>query len=166
MGKMYWFRVGMMILTFVMVVIAMRSLQSTKPTASPLATMILGSNEEQNIVLCPTRVTSLEMASGMRVQEASMKWTRTSEGTEQELDPIAVEKWLSRNCSVVGKKADRSQGFEPILKLGLVTGESKVLARASTGEYLWDGMTFISSALDQALTELAELPANIPHGQK
>jgi hypothetical protein len=166
MGKMYWFRVGMMILTFVMVVMTMRSLQSTKPTASPLATMILGSGEEQKIVLCTTRVTSLETSSGLRVHESGMKWTRTSAGTEQELDPIAVEKWLSRNCSVVGKKVEPGQNFEPILKLGLVTGESKVLARAGTGEYLWDGLTFISSTLDQALTELTELPASTPHGQK
>ena len=161
---MYWVRVGMMILTFTVVVLAMRNLQQTKPEVSPLAKMILGTGEGQKFILCPTRVTSLETSTGLRVQEREMKWTRATAAGEEELDPIAVEKWFGRNCSVIGKKSETRQGFETVLKLGLVNGENKVLARASSGVYLWEGLQFVSESLDQALRELPDLPTRTSPG--
>lgn len=166
MGTMYWIRVGMMILTFAVVVMAMRNLQSTKPTASPLAKLIMGTGDSEKFVLCPTRVTALETPAGLHVRETGMKWTRSAGGPEEELDPIAVEKWFGRNCSVSGKKSESGEGFTPVLKLSLVNGETKTLARAGSGEYLWNGIRFVSTALDQALRDLSEIPARAPNGQK
>lgn len=107
--------------------------------------------------LCPTRITRLE-AGHVAVFQDGMDWYRTSSTEKERLDPVAVEKWFSRNCALEVKKTSASADVTAALKVFFVSGEPQTLLKSASGEFEWMGQPFISTHMDKALNELVELP--------
>lgn len=149
---MYWFRVVMMVITLVAVIWLMRSLSMDKKAVT-------------SVTLCPTRVKLVEIAAdGMRLQQDGIKWVRNSANLNQELDPIAVEKWFSILCSVSAQPVSSGSGFQPAFRLSYITGETQMVLRAPTGEFQMRDVTFTSKDLDDALAAFRTLPEAKPPG--
>lgn len=164
MGTMYWVRVGLMGIALVGVIMSIRHLNTARNSSrqgevkSPVAKLIVGDGETEDIVLCPTRVAWLESADGTRIAEHSMKWSRDQNGQHDELNAIDVEKWFGQNCTIRAQLSDVGQNFQPVLRIGFISGSPQTLARAPSGEFEWQGKKFISRDLEQALNALPTLP--------
>jgi hypothetical protein len=123
--------------------------------------------------LCPTRVAWLEF-NQMRISEQSNKWLRTDpSGQLIELDPIAVEKWLSTFCSALTQEhqteATPTDGWQPKLRIGYINGtpqsvEARMTAPEGPTEYQLGHHHFASTDLDEALRTIATLPPAKPPG--
>ena len=110
------------------------------------------------IELCPTRVTRLH-AGKLTIFEEGMQWFRQNEGsTRERLDPVAVEKWFSRHCSMEATKVSASADVHEALKVFFVTGEPQVLLESASGEFEWMHQPFKATQMATALKELLELP--------
>ena len=152
MGKMYWTRLVMMVITLVAVLWLMHNLSSD-------------SKRSENVTLCPSRVKLAEIATdGVRLQQEGTKWIRNSTGINQELDSIAVEKWFSMLCSISSQATASGSGFQPVLSLSYVTGETQLVLRAPTGEFQLRDIKFNSKDLEDALSAFRTLPEAKPPG--
>jgi hypothetical protein len=166
---MYWFRVLFMCGTLAVVLWAMYWLNSGKrPSLSaPGAKVVYHVGDAQNMVICPTRVTAMELADGTRIYQEQMKWLRQDRGGKPvELNAIAVEKWFGANCMVHMREGDGpATEFQPVLRLGLVSGQSEIIEQARNGDFRMKGHQFTSPQLTEALRQLPALPAATSPGQ-
>ncbi|NJL25885.1 MAG: hypothetical protein HC902_12430 [Calothrix sp. SM1_5_4] len=129
--------------------------------------MAFFSSSETQVNLCPTRVSRIETDAGVSIFQEGMAWYRTLSsdgGSKRELDPISVEKWFARYCSIPFEKADPFATVSRTLKFSYVRGEPQTLLKSAGGDYEWQGLPFRSSALDKGLSEFEELPAVSPPG--
>lgn len=168
MGTKYWARVFMMCVTLAAVLWAMYFLNRSRKQryyVPPGAHVVYRVGDADTIVICPTRVTSLETADGQRVVEEHMKWMRESAGSRQELNAIAVEKWFGSNCSVKIRPGDSGSDFKPVLHLTLVDGQKETLEVGNNGDFRLNGREFVSPQLTEALRKLPSLPAAPKPGQ-
>lgn len=154
MSKMYWLRVFFLVAFLGAVVWSMRRLNSG---ASP---PLLPSTASTSVSLCPTRISWIE-SEEWRLEEKRTKWYRTTRGSGQarELDPIAVEKWVSRLCSIDIQSYNAGREFPTLLKIGFVAGPVLEVFKATSGEFQAQGHAFFSKELSEVLRTLPELPA-------
>jgi hypothetical protein len=154
MGTAYWFRVGMMALALGAVLFIMRRLNQT-----PSSWMSGHKTSASTVIqLCPTRVTRLE-AGDLVLFEKDMTWYRQGEGSSaRRLDPVAVEKWFSQNCTLNATRVSPSADVHNALKVFFVSREPEMLLRSAGGEYEWMGISFSSGQMDEALNALPNLP--------
>jgi hypothetical protein len=166
MGFMYWMRVGVMIITLGVIIMTIRATQHGESALNTFSRTFFGTKGSggEKIVLCPTRVRSIKTRSGATVEEDSMKWYRREGENRMELNTIAVEKWLGEYCTVKGQRAPATGGssFFPALVFEFVSGETQMLQKSSSGQYLWGDISFNSDVLDKALDALDALPAETP----
>jgi hypothetical protein len=165
MGTAYWFRAGIMAMALVAVLFVMRRLNQT-PGTMGLHYFGGASRGAKTVAinLCPTRVVRVEFGQQV-IFEDKMKWYRAplSDPSARELlDPVAVEKWFSRNCTFVADKADPSADVHTAMKVSFVSGEPQILLQSAGGDYEWMGHPFHADAMDRGLKDLAELPASNP----
>ena|ERR1035437_6607977 len=148
MGTMYWLRVTIMVAILIVVIWTMRKMNTGHET--PVSA---------NINLCPTRIAWIETpVDGAHIEEMQSKWLRTITGKTQEIEMISAEKWFSNLCSITTKPTTGGEDFKPVLKLGYVSGPSLEVLMSRTGEFQWDGRTFQSQDLIEALRILPILP--------
>lgn len=163
MGFFYWFRVGIMCVTLVGIVMIMRELNQPRMAGqqNKIAKFFnkFTGGDEFGINLCPTRVTKIETTKVSVFQEG-MQWFRTTPSLKEMLDPVAVEKWFSRNCSIPIKKTNASADVHTAAKLHFVAGEPLTLLKSASGEFEWMGQPFQSPQMDKALEELTDLPVS------
>lgn len=158
MGKTYWIRVVVMIITLFGVIIVMRKLNPNSDHSSPSLSW-LGLSSSQIVNLCPTRVVGLKGTNGVALLNEDMKWYRySSDGKAVEVDPVAVEKWFSEHCMVQAEKTDAASGSVEIMTVFFVNGDTSPLGRATTGEFSFMGQNFKSPQLDRAISALEGLP--------
>ncbi|MGE0525660.1 MAG: hypothetical protein AB7G93_11365 [Bdellovibrionales bacterium] len=163
MGIYYWIRVIIMIGVFAAVVIIMRQLDTPRSPSPGFLSFFTGDDDSSSrYTMCPTRVSRVEVASGQVVFEEDMRWYSMKQGKEKEiveLDPVAVEKWFGLNCKVKGEPATEPGGeFQTVAQFSFVSGTPQALLRAPSGEFQWNGSTFHSSQLEEALDRLLNLP--------
>ncbi|MBX3020653.1 MAG: hypothetical protein KF799_03165 [Bdellovibrionales bacterium] len=159
MGFFYWFRVGMMVVALAGIIMVMRELNAPQyPGKKTVLARWFGPDENvAGVNLCPTRVTRLETGKVAVFQEG-MEWYRTTDAHKEHLDPVAVEKWFSRNCAQQGEKTSASADVKEALKVHFVSGEPQVLLKSASGEFEWMGKPFRSVQMDTAVEELSQLP--------
>ena len=152
MGKMYWFRVVFMVVILAVVLWSMRRLNQGGPQGNDLAA---------EVNLCPSRIAWMESATdGAHIEQRQNRWMRTLPNSESaELDPIAVEKWLSRFCSVAIQGITDNASLAPILTVGYVAQSPTTVLRTKSGTYQAFGKSFQSGDLDEVLHKMPELPA-------
>lgn len=174
MGIYYWVRVGMMIACFVVVVATIRAMNSGKPVASPILSMLgmdsgKGSSVREKITLCPTRVVALESSDGVMLREQDMKWYREIKGEGRvELDTVAVEKWFGTHCTVSAESVATSEtAVSSGYTFTYVNGQNAILSglAGQPGVYRFGELTFRSSELDEALHSFSSLPTRPTPGQ-
>lgn len=156
MGFWYWFRVGMMALSLASVMYVMHWLNRTPRAPDRTAAIVTQVN------LCPTRITRVETGQ-VTLFEEKMQWYRqevANSAAPERLDPVAVEKWFSRHCTLTGKRVSASANVATAATVSFVSGEPLKLLRSLSqlGEYEWQGLSFQSAQLTDALHELNELP--------
>ncbi len=121
------------------------------------------SKGEERFNLCRTRVQAMEWADGKKIEEKKqgLKLTWEAHSPEaRELPYLGVEKWFSRHCQIVVTKVTPVAGspeFKGFLTLVFVDGQKTQILRAADGVYDFDGQTFKSPDLDDALTELSQI---------
>jgi hypothetical protein len=155
MGFYYWFRVIVMVVSFVVVVWIIHRLNQGPiwPSYTPAT-----QDSRLHIDICPTRVTRLEIGH-VAIFEKDMDWMRQREGdAAKKLEPVDVEKWFSRHCQIAGSRVNPSADVHEALKVFFVSGEPQVLLQSAGGDYEWMGEPFRSHEMDEALRELSELP--------
>lgn len=145
----FWFRAFVMTCGFIGTVIAIKRLDRT-------------SSPGQFVNLCPTRVTAVEFADQVSIQQDGLSWYRKVDGRLEEVDPIAVEKWFAQYCRVkvpaIGEPGETPA--VPLATLAYVSGPPQILA--TTGEVLsFMGKTFESDTLKKGLSELREIPIRL-----
>jgi hypothetical protein len=152
MGKMYWIRVVFMVVILAAVLWSMRRLNHGG---------FPDRGSETALNLCPSRIAWMESATdGAHIEQRQNRWMRTLPNSESaELDPIAVEKWLSRFCSVAIQGITDNASLEPALTVGYVAQSPTVVLRTKSGTYQAFGKSFQSGDLDEVLHKLPELPA-------
>lgn len=175
MGFWYWFRVLIMTVGLVGTILAIRSLNrmNGRPDhGSGAIVSMMGlppagdSAAPQKVNLCQTRVSRLDVGRVSVFQEG-LNWYRGHRDGEsgaakakERLDDVAVEKWFSRNCMVVGTRVGSPPNVTTALVVHFVNGEPRTLLRSAMGgDYEWMGLPFRSAQLDGALKELLSLPA-------
>ncbi len=155
MPAKYWFRVFFMCLSLVGVVVLISHLKTKTPKP--------GGPARASLKLCHTRISKIELHSGLKIYQVGINWFREMDGGRQELAPVAVEKWLSRNCqvsAVVNGVLDSLSPPPVLATFSYVDGEALELYQRADNHYVfWDFKVFESPQLDQALKELATLPA-------
>lgn len=163
MGTGYWARVVMMIVALIGVIMTMRSMNSGRPMTNPFESLFGSSAPSSSITLCPTRVTGVLEASGVRIFEEKMAWFREVGGQRQKLDTVAVEKWFAHHCTVAQAQVSQPAGlnFEPAAAFTYVNGQTQILKQAEqAGQtvYQWGEQFFHSPDLNAALHSFSALP--------
>ena len=160
-----WVRVGLMVFSLIAVLWVMHYMRSRQmPDGFPTLAAPTGT-----FSLCPSRVAWLEV-NGLRIEETSTKWFRHPIGSDkaEELDPIAVEKWLSAFCSALTREISTATGdgvFVPYVQIGYVAGDPQSLLHSQQGDtYVLQGHHFVSKDLNEALKTLNTLPLAKPPG--
>jgi hypothetical protein len=154
-------RLNFLLLAFFVVVMAIRGLHSRGMSDGIREFFGLGpaptAGVNTTLDWCATRVVSLAKNGKAPIYERNMRWFR---GETDELSPVAVEKWLGRNCQLEIERASAQEynaaAFEPILSIGFVKGAGEVLFRAGPFFRL-QGEVFRSPGLEGALSELEGL---------
>lgn len=153
MGISYWFRVSMMVVALAVVLVVMNRLN--RGPASPMSRK---ASLATTVNICPTRITRLDTGK-VSVFEEGLTWFRHTQGDgQQALDPVAVEKWFSRNCVLPAKRVSASADVHTALRISFVSGEPRTLLQSASGEYEWMGLSFSSQQMEHALEELLSLP--------
>ena len=153
-----------MVITLAAVLWAMHYMRSSQ-SAAPNGFVGVLPHPADTFNLCPTRVVWLELADA-RIAEQAGKWLRTDRaGQVTELDPIAVEKWLSSFCSALTDEHPGeavTEGWQPSLRIGYVTGTPQALDGRTTKEgpteYHLGHHHFGSHDIDEALHTIITLP--------
>lgn len=176
MGLGYWFRVGVMILGFAVIVIAIKNLNEYglgRRTRDALGLSTPGTRTaqvvNQRIDLCETRIHALTVPGHERIYEKDLKWYRGEEGQKaQPIDFIDMEKWLSRNCTLRAEKMQPQPSLTaqaaPALIVDFIKGAPETLKVLGHGLYIWKNHWFRSGQLDYALGQLGKIPDAKPPG--
>lgn len=162
----------MMIAALVAVIWSIRSIN--QHGLNPQIASAVGANRTAKLAtrvdLCESRVQDLKTASGIELYENGLNWFMKKKSVEKKLDPIAVEKWFGKNCSVFAENLrpialKETEAAKPVLIFGFVHGVTETLKEAPAGEYIWRQISFHSRQLTDALTQLNELREAGPHGR-
>ncbi|OFZ12199.1 MAG: hypothetical protein A2Z20_11325 [Bdellovibrionales bacterium RBG_16_40_8] len=113
-----------------------------------------------NFNWCNARVAGLIIPEKFKVLQDGQNWI--AEGNKsRNVDFIAMEKWLAQSCSSQAERVNTGKADEPLMPaliIKFVDGSIDMIRRNSRGVYVWKGQAFTSSAFDQALAELPQLP--------
>lgn len=177
MGIRYWVRVVMMSLSFLAVIFIIRRTQE-KGLPPAIVAPIVGEESRvakiapthQRVDLCENRVRSLKTSNGLEVFENGLNWFSRKNSAEKKLDPVSVERWFGKNCSVFVEdlRPAASKDVEaatPVLILDFIQGAPAEVKRISTGEFIWKQISFHSKQFEEALVQLAELQEASPNGR-
>lgn len=160
LGAYFWVKVTMMMVTLAAVIYTIFTLNNpgTKGIFQLIAEMNQPSKNRVNV--CPTRVSSISVIGKAALFQEDLKWFRTLEGTRQELDPIAVEKWFSEYCAVGSEPAPApSDNSLPIATFAYVAGLPVTLQQSESGVFTMNGFHFRSQKLVEAIESISTLPA-------
>lgn len=151
-GVYFWVRVTVMIITLVGVIFLMYRLNG--PSAGRAANAVQ---------LCPTRVSSVSVIGRAAVFQEDLKWYRAQAGGREELNPIEVEKWFSKYCTVTAEPVQAPSGeATPVMTVAYVAGLPITLKQSGDGIFSWGDVHFRSAKLDEAIQALTSLPAKKP----
>lgn len=149
MGIGYWTRILFMCLSLVGVMWIMHSLQ-TKGLGLGFSSVVGFARaakvlEHPRVDLCGNRVHSLRIPGG-----------------KQPLQPMALETWLRRNCSIVAEDLRQvalndMKAAEPVLTMDFIEGGTDTIKQTPTGRFVWKQISFHSLQLEQAIKQLANL---------
>lgn len=129
---------------------------------------------EERFNVCRTRVHAVEWPDGKKIEEkkAGLKLTWEAHSPEaRELPYLGIEKWFSRHCQIVIAKVGASSAagtgagspgvptpeFKDFLALVFVDGSRVQIRRTADGVFDFDGQTFKSADLDEAIVELKQI---------
>ncbi len=163
MGILYWVRVGVMTLTLLLIASIIYSQQKGQSALQNFTNVFFSAPTDgrHKVVLCPTRVKSIQFPSGATLEQAGMDWARTQNNGQQILDTIGLEKWFGRYCTINAELAPTSAllspGLETLATWRYIQGEDQLLQKNTAGVYVWQNVAFISPTLDTALQELEAL---------
>jgi hypothetical protein len=108
---------------------------------------------------CETRVSELESPGVFRLFQKGTQWFLERQGQSREVNPVAVEKWFGRHCSLnVEAAATRSTQLTPGLIVHFINGKDQTFQRDAVGIYRWMDHDFKSPELEAALSYLTQLP--------
>ncbi len=166
--RFVWFRALMMTVSLIVVVSAIRNMNNRTLAPSLASVMGLPATSGAKVAIagrlnwCETRVEALALANGTQIRQENFKWYRISPTGKQEVDSLAMEKWLGRNCTVDAELTQNSASDLPkkMLIVNFIKGKSQALLRYPTGEFAWAGQTFKSPELANALLDLESLPSS------
>jgi hypothetical protein len=174
MGMSYWFRAAILVVSFVVVCLAMYSInhKGINPNIAGVFTddgTRTAKVLPKRVDLCATRVKSLKTAQGVELAESGMTWVKKKGGVETKLDPVEVEKWFGHNCSpkiedLRPVASTELQAATPILTLNFIQGASETIRKSPSGSYIWKQISFHSQQLDNALNDLLNLREAGPEG--
>ena len=161
MGLLYWVRTLLLILAFAGTVFLIREINQPVSERRVQLFSFLGSPPDPTRVivnLCPTRITKLSLSANVEIVQRGLRWTKVTNGQATELDQVAVEKWFSAYCLFEAQKVAPSADVTPVLKAEFVKGPARELIRSAAGDFEWDGRSFRSDKMAEALTALETFP--------
>ena len=164
MGAAHFFKVLLMCVSLAGVIVVMGRLNQS-PGSMNVAKRARTAKLVEGVNVCPTRVTRLEN-SAWSVFEEGLNWYRQTGSQRQKLDPIAVEKWFSQNCTLLGQPVakvspDLPNKVEAALKISFVSGQPQTLSKTAEGYYGWMDRWYKSNQAAQAIQDLGALPASV-----
>ena len=119
------------------------------------------STPPESINFCKTRVLGLIEPEKIKIIQNGNQWM-VEQPEPTPINFIAVEKWLSRFCSIKAKtvgKALPDKPLSPILFIKFIDGSVDILRSDATGAFELGGSLFQSPELGELLAELVTLPA-------
>jgi hypothetical protein len=153
-----FFKINLLLAVLVVVIYASHVL-STRGLPAPLAGALgVKGNDRFELSWCETRVKAIQVGQGPRVFQDGYKWYRaTASSAPVELNFLNVEKWFAEYCKVHARTIENAQTDRVAAVIEFIDGRQVQVLAGPDDTFGWQGTTFESHDLTQALKDAENL---------